>query len=233
MSDNNNSGRTYRFGVIMFPDFQLLDAFGPIEYLTAHSRSALEMFELPAHLIKLAFNTEFHYLSATGTLDPVEASSGPPVPPTTTFATCPEVDYLLLPGPMPTYKLPDECIKFIQTRYPALEGILTVCTGSMMLAQTGLIDGVLTCSNKWATRMGAQKGWLNRKVKWVGDRRFVVDGKFWSAAGVTAGIDLAAEFVRVKGDPEVAKLVQDGFEYVPNPAQPDPFARMLQGIKLD
>ena len=74
---------------------------------------------------------------------------------------------------------------------------------------------------------------MNRKVKWVGDRRFIVDGKIWSAAGVTAGIDLAAEFVRVKGDAEIARLVQDLCEYSPNPAQPDPFARMLEGVKLD
>ena len=63
-------------------------------------------------------------------------------------------------------------------------------------------------------------GWLNRKVKWVGDKRFIVEGKNWSAAGVTAGIDLAAEFVRVKGKADVTRLVQDALEYVPNPAQP-------------
>ncbi|KAH6907996.1 ThiJ/PfpI [Coprinopsis sp. MPI-PUGE-AT-0042] len=204
-----HQGTVYDIGVLMFPDYQWLDAVGPIDYLNTHKR-----------LVNKAFVIRWHYLSATGTLDPVQATSGPPQHPTTTFKTCPS------PGLSSTPRA-------IATRYPDLQGILTVCTGSMMLAQTGILDGVQACSNKWALNLGVEKGWLNRKVKWVGDRRFIVDGKIWSGAGVTAGIDLAAEFVRIKGDAEIAKLVQEITEYSPNPAQPDPFARMLEGVKLD
>lgn len=233
MSDNG-AAPTYKFGVLMFPGFQLLDAFGPIEYLTNHSRRVLAMLQLPEPVLKTVFDTEFYYISSTGTLDPVQATSGPPIPPTVTFETCPKVDYLLLPGPDPsTQKLSDECIKFIKTRYEEVEGILTVCTGSMMLAQTGILDGVKACSNKSALRWGAEQGWLYRKVNWVKDRRFIVEGKIWSAAGVTAGLDLAAEFVRLKGNPEISNMVKDAMEYTPNPAQPDPFARILEGVKLD
>jgi transcriptional regulator GlxA family with amidase domain len=224
---------TYTFGVVMFPGFQWLDAVGPIDYLHSHSRDLLETLGLAPQLVEKAFTTKWHYLSSTGTLDPVQATSGPPQNPTTTFATCPKVDYLLFPGPMPNLKMSDECMTFIKTRYPDLEGIMTVCTGSMILAQTGLLDGVQACSNKFMLKIAAEQGWLNRKVKWVGDRRFIIDGKFWTAGGVTAGIDLAAEFVRLKGDPELAKMVADGAEYAPNPAQPDQFARLLEGVKLD
>lgn len=231
--DTQTTARTYTFGVLMFPGFQWLDAVGPIDYLHSHSREVLEALKFPPQLVQKAFITKWHYLSSTGTLDPVQATSGPPQNPTTTFATCPKLDYLLLPGPMPDLVLSDECINFIKTRYPDLEGIFTVCTGSMMLAQTGLLDGVRACSNKFMLKIGAEQGWLNRKVKWVGDRRFIVEGKFWTAGGVTAGIDLAAEFVRVKGDPEIAKMVADGSEYAPNPSQPDQFARLLEGVKLD
>ena len=73
---------------------------------------------------------------------------------------------------------------------------------------------------------------MNRKVKWVGDRRFLVEGKNWSAAGVTAGIDLAAEFVRAHIDEEVAKFVREALEYFPNRARPDPYAYLLEGIEL-
>ena len=81
--------------------------------------------------------------------------------------------------------------------------------------------------------MCVEQGVLNKKVKWVGDRRWIVDGKVWSAAGITAGIDLSAEFARVHFDPRVVKLAKLVTEYESNPAQPDPFAKILEGIKLD
>ncbi|KAF8883348.1 hypothetical protein CPB84DRAFT_1750691 [Gymnopilus junonius] len=64
-------------------------------------------------------------------------------------------------------------------------------------------------------------GSLN-KVKWLGDRRWHIDRKVWSSAGVTAGIDLAAEFARQHFDKEIVKLAEDVTEYKPNPAHPDP-----------
>ncbi|KAH6911408.1 ThiJ/PfpI [Coprinopsis sp. MPI-PUGE-AT-0042] len=205
----SSSGTVYDIGVLMFPDYQWLDAVGPIDYLNTHSRDSLEQLGFPERLVNKAFH------------------------PTTTFKTCPSPGLSSTPRAIASAQISDECINFIQARYPDLQGILTVCTGSMMLAQTGILDGVQACSNTWALNLGVEKGWLNRKVKWVGDRRFIVDGKIWSGAGVTAGIDLAAEFVRIKGDAEIAKLVQEITEYSPNPAQPDPFARMLEGVKLD
>ena len=63
------NSRTYKFGVFMLPRFQLLDALGPIEYLTSHSKSTLQEAGLPAHLTEAAFDTQFFYLSSTGTLD--------------------------------------------------------------------------------------------------------------------------------------------------------------------
>lgn len=79
----------------------------------------------------------------------------------------------------------------------------------------------------------AEAGILNKKVKWVGDKRWIVDGKVWSAAGITAGIDLIAEFARVHFDPRVVSLAKEISEYESNPAQPDPFAKILEGIDLN
>lgn len=94
------------------------------------------------------------------------------------------------------------------------------------------MDGLNVCSNKFALKLAAEKGLLNKKVKWVGDRRWIVDGKVWSAAGVTSGIDLAAEFSRVHFDPQIVAINLDVMEYEPKPAQPDPFSRILDGVDL-
>ena len=103
----------------------------------------------------------------------------------------------------------------------------------MAIAQAGVLDGLHVCSNKIVLKMFAEAGILNKKVKWVGDRRWIVDGKVWSAAGITAGIDLGAEFAKVHFDPKVVELAKTVSEYESNPAQPDAFAKILEGISLE
>lgn len=76
-----------------------------------------------------------------------------------------------------------------------------------------------------------QEPWKN--VTWIGDRRWIVDGKIWSSAGVTAGIDLVAEFARIHFDPEVVELAKEASEEKPKPDTPDHFAYMLKGIDLN
>jgi len=104
-----------------------------------------------------------------------------------------------------------------------------VCIGSMAVAQSGILDGLHVCSNKGALKAAVEEGVLNKRMKWVGDRRWIVDGKVWSSAGVTAGIDLAAEFSKVHFDPRIVAINQDVVEYEPNP---NPFARILHRVKL-
>lgn len=112
------------------------------------------------------------------------------------------------------------------------KALLTVCTGSLGIAQSGVLDGLSVCSNKITLKGLAGAGILNHRVKCVGDRRWIVDGKVWSAVGITAGVDLAAEFARVHFDPVVVKIVQDCSEYEPKPDQPDPFAAIFDDIPL-
>ncbi len=87
----------------------------------------------------------------------------------------------------------------------------SVCTGSLLLGAAGLLDGKKVTSNWLALdahrRFGADP---------VGGR-WVQDGKLITAAGVTAGIDMALHLVAVEAGPEVAQAVQLGIEYDPDP----------------
>ncbi|KAH9479870.1 hypothetical protein JR316_0008466 [Psilocybe cubensis] len=96
-------------------------------------------------------------------------------------------------------------VKFIQTRYadPRLKAILMICTGSMCLARTRILDGHQVCSNKFVLRMAANGKTLYNKIKWIGDRRWVIE--LWSVGGVTCGIDLAAEYARQHFNPEIVR----------------------------
>lgn len=233
-----NSSVPIEFGVLLPHAYQWLDATGPVDYLNSNTQAfmtgAAGFAHLPEAFIKKAPIINWHYISATGDLQPVEATSGPPLTPTKNFTSAPQLDYLLIPGPDPFLQLSGEATRWIQNQYTGLKGLLSVCTGGLFLTQTGLLDGVNAATNKYALKtiaQGPDYGKFN-KVNWVPDARFVVDGKIWTAAGVTSGLDLAAAFARAHFDPEVVKFGEEALEYVPNPDRPDPFAYILEGVEL-
>lgn len=223
------------FGLLLLPNFQWLDAAGPVDYINYHSNDMIKRLGLAQSISDKAPIMEWHFISSD--LTPVYPTSGPAQVPTHTYEGCPELDYILVPGPDPIAPLPEGCASFLRKRFAdkKLKALLLVCTGSLAVAQTGILDGYRVSTNKYALYMIAKAGALGslKKVKWLENRRWHVDGKVWSSAGVTAGIDLAAEFSRQHFDKEIVQLAKDVTEYKPNPAHPDPFARILDGIKLD
>ena len=237
-----NVTRALQFGILMSPFYQWLDAAGPIDYLNNHSFDFLQSIaasgtSLPAGLLEKAPVINWHWISSAGDLEPVNATAGPIQVPTTTFEEAPQLDYLLVPGPDPLLKLSDECISWINAQYRGLKNLLTVCTGSLLITQTGLLDGVEAATNKVALRDIVNQGKFEQfsKVKWVKNKRFAKgkNGKIWSSAGITAGLDLAAEFARAFIDPEIVQVAKEIAEYESNPAQPDPFAYILDGVVLE
>lgn len=138
-----------------------------------------------------------------------------------------------MPGDSLIPVVPPAFTEFVQTRFadPKVR-FLTVCTGSLALAPTGILNHLRVASNKRGLKSLAQSGQLDHKVHWVGDRRWVKDGKVWSAAGITSGIDLAAEFARVYFDKDVVEEAKEIAEEVPKPDTPDPYAWILKGIDL-
>jgi transcriptional regulator GlxA family with amidase domain len=225
------SPQTLQVGLLLFPTYQWLDAAGSVDYLNNHSQMIMKILNVSEDILEKSPIIEWYYISSD--LTPVRASSGPLQTPSCTYADCPQLDYLIVPGPDPAAPLPEGCAAFLHRQFPKLKALLTVCTGSLAIAQTGLLDGLHVCSNKFVLKRFAEAGILNNKVKWVGDRRWIVDGKVWTAAGITAGVDLIAEFARVHFDPKVVELAKEISEYESNPAQPDPFAKILEGINLN
>lgn len=99
---------------------------------------------------------------------------------------------------------------------------LTVCTGAALLAKTGLLDGRKATSNKFAFQWVES---VNPAVEWQSHARWVVDGKYYSSSGVSAGIDMALGFVRDQYGEEKAKIIAERMEYIWNSdSSLDPFA---------
>ena len=99
---------------------------------------------------------------------------------------------------------------------------LTVCTGSALLAKTGLPGGMRAAPDKRAFDRAVP---VNPNVRWQRRARWVSDGKFYSSSGVSAGIDMALGFIRDRSGEEKAREIADSMEYVRN-SNPDndPFA---------
>ncbi|TFK37204.1 hypothetical protein BDQ12DRAFT_724364 [Crucibulum laeve] len=187
------SSQPIHIGVLHLPYNQLLDAAGPMDYLNNHSRSFLEAFISPLAPLLLPHRVFCRSLHAPAT-----------------YADCPSLDHHLVPAADPATPLLAGTAEFIRSSFEGLKGLLTVCAGSLAVVPSRVLDGLQVCSNKMILKTLAEVGMLPKNIKWLGDRRWFVDGKVWSAAGVTAGID--SEIV------EAVKLIS---EYDPNPFKPD------------
>jgi transcriptional regulator GlxA family with amidase domain len=124
-----------------------------------------------------------------------------------------EPDLVLVPGGAGSRPLmkDEEVLEWLRQVDRTTKWTTSVCTGSLLLGAAGLLEGKRATSN-WLlldvlARFGADP---------VGGR-FVVDGKVVTAAGVTAGVDMALHLVSLEAGPEVAQAIQLGIEYDPDP----------------
>jgi transcriptional regulator GlxA family with amidase domain len=99
----------------------------------------------------------------------------------------------------------------IKDKSEKAEYVLTVCTGSALLAKTGLLYNRNATSNRiafdWVKQQGAGVIWQDRA-------RWEKDGKFYTSAGVTAGIDMILGFISDTLSPDAAQKVAEGMEYI-------------------
>jgi transcriptional regulator GlxA family with amidase domain len=227
-ASSQNTTLPSRFGMIVYPGFQTLDVYGPLDAL---------FFLSLTHPIELSI--------ISYSLDPVSTSIcnqtaigsawGTSVIPTHTYANPPEdLDVLLVPGGLGNRNLPgahlDDLLEYLRTTYPDLQYLISICTGSGLLARSGLLDGRNATTNKQAwwemTRLG-------RKTNWIAKARWVVDGNVWTASGVTAGIDaLFAWMTEVYGEAEAEKGA-DGIEHTrTTDPHNDPFADLAGAVDV-
>ncbi|KAK0383458.1 hypothetical protein NLU13_9369 [Sarocladium strictum] len=195
-----------KYAVALFPGFQALDVFGPLDALNFLSKKT------PLELYVVA-----------QTLDPVstrlegsDLTIGQSVVPTHTFDNVPEdVEVLLVPGGIGSrdMELTQPVVDFVKRVHPKLQFLLTVCTGSALTARAGVMDDKQATSNKRAWDWVLTQG---PKVNWVRKARWMTDGNLWTASGVSAGMDMIYAFIAEQYGEEVAKDVAQSGEYVRN-----------------
>jgi len=187
-----------KFGFLIFPGLEELDLVGPWEMVSMWS----QFFQGPECLMVAEH------------ADPVLCAKGMSIHPHVTFSESLPLDYLLVPGGEGTQKevQNETLIRFVAEQAKSCQAVLSVCTGAFILHRAGLLSGCRATTH-WS--------WLDR-LRALGDvevveERFVQDGKIWTAAGVSAGIDLLLAFIASIAGEETAGKIQFGAEYFPNP----------------
>lgn len=218
------------FGVLLLDNYQVLDAIGPVDLVNNISKAFVG--ELAGvEVVKKAPEINFHFISHD--MKPIQPAGGPLQSPTCTFETCPRLDYLLIPGQAPDVELIPGLREFLISKYEEVENILSICTGSLALARAGLLEGKTAMTNKFALAMISKVGAAPKGVKWEMKGRWSVDGKIWSSAGITAGMDMTAAWMLTKFDKELVYWSWGVAEFEPRPKDFAKFDSLLEGISLD
>jgi transcriptional regulator GlxA family with amidase domain len=191
-----------RIGIALFEDAEELDFAGPWEVLGAWAT------QWPDDGVEV--------VTIADTLDPVRCAKGLRVLPDATWETAGRLDVLVYPGGMGTRpQLGDERVR---GRLRGLAGggtlMTSVCTGSLVYADAGLLDG-RPATTYWAQLELLAS--LGRDIEVRGADRFVDDGEVVTAAGVSAGIDMALHLVARLHSVERARDVRRYIQYDPSP----------------
>lgn len=183
----------FRIGLLLFPDITQLDMTGPYEVFT----------KFPEAEVRLVWKT----------LEPVKAGGGMRIMPDTTFADCPQLDLVCVPGGAGMNPLMEdaETLAFLRKQAPGARYVTSVCTGALVLGAAGLLKG------KRATTHWMSHEMLSALGATPVAERVVVDGNLITGGGVTAGIDFALRVAAEAFGEDLAKAIQLGIEYDPHP----------------
>ena len=175
-------------GVLVFPDFQLLDAAGPIS-----------VFEIAARFAGIS--PSIRVLAETP--GPVRSSSGVEMSARGLKAAGTITTLIVAGGEgVDAAAKSAKTLAFVRTMAKRGVRVASVCSGAYVLAEAGLLDGRRATTHWRRTRQFLA---VFPRVKWEPDRIFVRDGDIWTSAGITAGIDLALAMATEDFGEEVAR----------------------------
>ncbi len=185
-------------GVLLFENVELLDFAGPYEVFSlAGKRDNKKLFSL---------------FTVAESDKAVRTSNGVTVIPDYTFGNAPEINILLVPGGTGTRTEMhnDRTIEWILGLFLSLEHLLSVCTGALVLAKAGLLDGLDVTTHHAAVDLLRQTA---PEAKIVTGRRVVDNGKVVLSAGISAGIDMSFYFISKNISYEEARSIATHMEY--------------------
>ena len=183
-----------QIGLVLFPKVTQLDFTGPLQVFSS----------VPGAQVHLIWKR----------IEPVPSDSVMTLTPTITFADCPQLDVICVPGGVGTDDMinDEEMLAFLRKQAEGAKYVTSVCTGSLVLGAAGLLKGYRAATHWTAMEFLAAFGAIPTRTRVCVDRNRVTGG------GVTAGIDFALTLVSLLTDRQTAEAIQLRLEY--NPAPP-------------
>ncbi|RTR27202.1 DJ-1/PfpI family protein [Shewanella atlantica] len=181
-------------GIFLFPGMTMLDAYGPLQVLA----------------VSRLFNTFTFAKSA----EPLPCDANVALLPNYGFSDCPPLDVLIVPGGAnPIAQIEDEqVISFLSAAGEQAKYVTSVCTGALILAETGLLDGYKSTVH-WAYVESLKR---YKEVSYV-NQRIVKDRNRISGGGITAGLDFALTLIAEITGEQHGKTMELLLEYDPEP----------------
>ncbi len=195
MAEPNTAPASFAIGMLMFPDMTQLDMTGPYEVFAA----------VPGVKIHLIWKS----------MDPVRTDRGLVMLPNATFADCPKLDLICVPGGPGTGALMEDpaVLAFLKQQASTCRYVTSVCTGSLVLGAAGLLQGYKAACH-WASSLDLLR-LLGAEP--VAERVAVDRNRITGGGGVTSGIDFAFRVIAEIWGETPAKTIQLALEYDPAP----------------
>jgi cyclohexyl-isocyanide hydratase len=183
-----------QIGLLVFPRVTQLDLTGPLEVFSS----------VPGAKVHLVWKR----------IEPVVTDSVLVLTPTTSFADCPQLDVICVPGGFGIDDMvnDEEMLDFLRRQAEHAKYVTSVCTGSLVLGAAGLLQGYRAATHWAAVDFLSEFGATPTKTRVCVDRNRITGG------GVTAGIDFALTLVSMMINRQTAEAIQLRLEY--NPAPP-------------
>lgn len=179
-------------GIVLYPNFEVLDVFGPVEMWS--------------------YVPEFQVVMISEKGGLVRSTQGVEVMSQYSFATAPPLDIMMVPGGNGTRVelLNPTFLDYLKAQNARTEVTTSVCTGSALLAKTGMLKGHKATSNKNFFSLAVNE---DPSVDWIVKARWVDDGKFVTSSGVSAGTDMALGLVQKLFGKARAQMLAKSLEY--------------------
>ena len=192
-----------RVGIVLFEDIEVLDFCGPFEVFSVTRLNEERRREEPS---------PFEVLLVVESPGPVTTTGGMKVIPHSTFEHCPHLDIVVSPGGWGTRReLKNPIIlNWLRERAAEVETLTAVCTGSMLLGFAGLLDG-LHATTHWRSLDWMRESFPLVTVEY--GKHVVQDGKVFTSAGISAGIDMSLKVVAHYFGEAIARATARHMEY--------------------
>lgn len=179
-------------GIVLYPGFEVLDVFGPVEMWS--------------------YVPDFNVIMIAEQAGPVKSAQGVAAVADYSFTTAPPLDIIMVPGGIGTRTqlLNPVMLDYIRQQHQRTEVTTSVCTGSALLAKAGILKGHKATSNKGAFALAVEQ---DPDVDWIVKARWVDDGKLLTSSGVSAGTDMALGLVAKLYGKERAQRLARSLEY--------------------